>query len=285
MTTSSPWRYAASAATMTALAALTACGSPEGGKEAASSVASSTAVVALNDSQLGRIRGGFDISPNLSINFGFQQTTSVNNQQVSQILIPDLTIGPANNGGGNQTGSPSTSIYSVVSTTPTTTTTTSTPSSQTIVPTVVADNGGVGTTASTRSTTVVTPTIVTSGGTSGVTTSSVAPNTQAGIASSGSKATSVVIPSVAVGGGAGGGFVSAVQSQVSVAQDQGVTNIMTQLGGGGLTSIIESNANNTLVRQATTINLAISGLAPLLSVQSSNFALNTALALGAALHH
>jgi hypothetical protein len=279
MTTSSPWRYAASAAIMTALAALTACGAPQSGNEAASS----GAVVALNDSQLGRIRGGFDISPNLSINFGFQQTTSVNNRQVSQILIPDLTIGPSQNGGADQPGRSSNSIYSVVSAAPAAT---GAPSSQSIVPTVLANNGGAGTKISTPSTTtVVTPTIATSGGTSGVMTPSVLPGNQAGIVSSASKPTSVVIPSVAAGGSTGGGFGSGVQSQVSVVQNQGVTNIMTQLGGGGLTSIIQSNANNALVQQVTTINLAISGLTPLLSVQSSNFALNTALALGAALHH
>jgi hypothetical protein len=284
MTTSSLWRYAASAATMTVLAVLTACGTPERGTEAAQN----TAIVALNDTQLGRIRGGFDLSPNLSINFGFQQTTSVNNQQVSQILIPDLTIGPSYNGGADKRGNLSNSIYTVVPTTPTTPygrTATGTPSSQSIVPTVVANNGGVGTTASTPSTAVMTPIIVPSTGTSGVTTSSILPNTQAGIASPGSKASSALIPSVSAGSGAGGGLASNLQSQVSVVQDQGVTNIMTQLGGGGLTSIIQSNANNTLVRQATTINLAISGLAPLLSVQSSNFTLNTALALGAALRH
>jgi hypothetical protein len=278
MTTSSPWRYPASAAAMTALAVLSACGTPTAGKEAASS----TVVVALNDTQLGRIRGGFDVSPNFSINFGFQQTTSVNNQQVSQILIPDLTIGPSDNGGVDKAGSPPNPIYTVVSSSPTTT---GTRSSQIMVPMVVANNGGIGTTSPTHSTALVTPTIVTSGGTSGITTSSVLPSPQTGIASSDPKSTSVVIPSVATGGRAGGGFASNVGSQVAVVQDRGVTNIMTQLGGGGLTSIIQNNANNTLVQQATTINLAIAGLSPLMSVQSSNFSLNAALALGAALRH
>jgi hypothetical protein len=243
MTTSSPWRSVGSVATMTALAALSACAAP--GREKAA--VSPNTMVALNDTQLGNIRGGFDMSPNLSVDFGFQQTTSVNNHQVSQILVPDMTIGPWHNGAVNQTGSPSNPIYTVV---PGPTAQNSTPSGQPIVPAVVTNNGGVGMSSKPS----LTP-------------------------------TSVVMPSVAIGGGSGGGFVSNVQSQVSVAQDQGITNIMTQLGGGGLTSIIQSSANNALVQQATTINLSISGLMPLLSSQSSNFALNTALALGAALHH
>lgn len=243
MTTSSLWRSAASAAILAVPAALSACATPGGGKEAASA----NAVVALNDTQLGEIRGGFDISPNLSIDFGFQQTTSVNNQQVSQILVPDMTIGPWHNGAGNQTGGPPNPVYTVV---PSLTGQNGTPSGHAVDPAVVTNNGGVGISSKPS----VTP-------------------------------TSVVIPPVVTGGGSGGGFVPNVQSQVSVAQDQGITNIMTQLGGGGLTNIIQSNANNALVQQATTIHLSISGLMPLLSSQSSNFALNTALALGAALHH
>ncbi len=243
MTTSSLWRSVASAAIMSVLAALSACATPGGRKE----VASANTVVALSDTQLGKIRGGFDMSPNLSIDFGFQQTTSVNNQQVSQILVPDMTIAPWHNGAGNQTGGAPNPIYTVV---PGLTGQNGTPSSQAIVPAVVTNNGGVGISSKPS----VTP-------------------------------ASVVIPQVVTGGGSGGGLGSNVQSQVSVAQDQGITNIMTQLGGGGLTSIIQSNANNALVQQATTIHLSISGLMPLLSSQSSNFALNTALALGAALHH
>ena len=49
---------------------------------------------ALDDSRLGEIRGGFDTSSGLVVNFSFQEATYVNHNLAQSILIPTLTVSP-----------------------------------------------------------------------------------------------------------------------------------------------------------------------------------------------
>jgi hypothetical protein len=51
------------------------------------------AALALPDRELGRVRGGFDLSGGLIVSFGFRQATYVNDTLVQSIVIPTLTIG------------------------------------------------------------------------------------------------------------------------------------------------------------------------------------------------
>jgi hypothetical protein len=67
--------------------------------------------------------------------------------------------------------------------------------------------------------------------------------------------------------------------------NQGVTSVMTQLGSGGLTNVVGNTANNALVQQVTTINLAISGLQQLLNQHVNSALLNNALLQSRLLPH
>jgi hypothetical protein len=60
---------------------------------------------------------------------------------------------------------------------------------------------------------------------------------------------------------------------------------MTQLGSGGLTNVVGNTANNALVQQVTTINLAISGLQQLLNQHVNSALLNNALLQSRLLPH
>lgn len=91
MTTPSSRRRAAPFVATSILCLLAGC-SASGPAERAATGAGT--MVALNDTQLGNIRGGFDVSPNLTINFGFQQITSLDNKIISSIVVPNITISP-----------------------------------------------------------------------------------------------------------------------------------------------------------------------------------------------
>jgi hypothetical protein len=63
-----------------------------------------TGMVALNDAQLAHIRGGFDF-PNLTVTFGFQEVTSVNNQVVNNVIVPNMTFSTASANASSETTS------------------------------------------------------------------------------------------------------------------------------------------------------------------------------------
>ena len=52
------------------------------------------AAAALDDSQLGEIRGGLSTSSGLVVNFSFQEATYVNHNLAQNIVVPTMTISP-----------------------------------------------------------------------------------------------------------------------------------------------------------------------------------------------
>ena len=52
------------------------------------------AAAALDDSQLGEIRGGLSTSSGLVVNFSFQEATYVNRNLAQNIVVPTMTISP-----------------------------------------------------------------------------------------------------------------------------------------------------------------------------------------------
>jgi hypothetical protein len=52
------------------------------------------ASVALDDAKLSDIRGGYDTSSGVTLNFAFQQATFVNHNLTENIVVPTLTIAP-----------------------------------------------------------------------------------------------------------------------------------------------------------------------------------------------
>ena len=52
------------------------------------------ASAALDDAKLSDIRGGFDTSSGVTVNFAFQQATYVNHDLAQSVVIPTLTISP-----------------------------------------------------------------------------------------------------------------------------------------------------------------------------------------------
>lgn len=53
------------------------------------------ASVALDDAKLSDIRGGYDASSGVTLNFAFQQATFVNHNLTESVVLPTLTISPA----------------------------------------------------------------------------------------------------------------------------------------------------------------------------------------------
>ena len=53
------------------------------------------ASVALDDANLSDIRGGYDTSSGVTLNFAFQQATFVNHNLTESVVLPTLTISPA----------------------------------------------------------------------------------------------------------------------------------------------------------------------------------------------
>ena len=52
------------------------------------------AAAALDDSQLGEIRGGLSTSSGLVVNFSFQEATYVNHNLAQSIVLPTMTVSP-----------------------------------------------------------------------------------------------------------------------------------------------------------------------------------------------
>ncbi len=56
------------------------------------------ASAALDDAKLSDVRGGFDTSSGVSLNFAFQQATFVNHNLTESVVVPTLTISPVQGG-------------------------------------------------------------------------------------------------------------------------------------------------------------------------------------------
>jgi hypothetical protein len=56
------------------------------------------ASIALDDQDLSQIRGGFEASSGVTLNFAFQQATFINNNLVQTVVVPSLTISPGQGG-------------------------------------------------------------------------------------------------------------------------------------------------------------------------------------------
>lgn len=61
------------------------------------------ASVALDDTKLSDVRGGFDTGSGVTLNFAFQQATFVNHNLTESVVVPTLTIAPGQ-GGGSASG-------------------------------------------------------------------------------------------------------------------------------------------------------------------------------------
>ena len=140
------------------------------------------AKVALDDQELGGIRGGLSVGSGVVLNFAFQEATFVNHNLTQNVVIPTITVSP-----GSTTAS---------------------------VAGVTVPGGGV---------------------------SNFSPNSVAGV---GNLATPVSSPALAV------------QSILN----SGMTQVVSNIGGGGVTNLISNTANNQVVQQLITANINISGL-------------------------
>ena len=140
------------------------------------------AKVALDDQELGGIRGGLSIGSGVVLNFAFQEATFVNHNLTQNIVIPTITVSP-----GSSTAS---------------------------VAGVTVPGGGV---------------------------SNFSPNSVAGVGALGTPVSSPAL---------------AVQSILN----SGMTQVVSSIGGGGVTNLISNTANNQLIQQVITANINISGL-------------------------
>lgn len=130
----------------------------------------------LASSTLANIRGGFELTPSLTLNFGFSQINSIGQNVVQSIIVPMTTltnvqtnITPEISGGGNTNIQQSGSMISITST-----------------------------------------------------------------------------------------------------ADQGQTRFLTQLANEGVTNLVQNQANNKLIQQATIMHIEISGMSQWLSQQRAN---------------
>ena len=128
------------------------------------------AATALDDSQLGEVRGGFSPGSGMVVNFSFQEATYVNHNLAQSIVVPTITVSP-----------------------------------------------GAAATAS-----------------------------GSALAPIGNLATQVQASSPTL----------AIQSILN----NGMTSVVSNLGGGGVTNTISNAANNQLIQQVITANIGITGL-------------------------
>jgi hypothetical protein len=56
------------------------------------------ASAALGDQDLSQIRGGFEASSGVTLNFAFQQATYINNNLAQTVVVPTLTVSPSQGG-------------------------------------------------------------------------------------------------------------------------------------------------------------------------------------------
>lgn len=143
----------------------------------------------LDSQELEAARGGFDVSPQLTINFAFEQVDYSGTTVIQSIQVPMITL---------------------------------TQNAPSVTPTIITSEGA---------------------GTPGITTNVASPSP------SSSKIT------------------------VTSSANNGLTTVLSQIGNGGITNVISNTANNTLISQATTMNIAVGGMASWISGQRS--ALNT----------
>jgi hypothetical protein len=132
------------------------------------------AAAALDDSQLGGIRGGLSTGSGLVVNFSFQEATYVNHNLTQSIVVPTITVSP-----GSATGA-------------------------------------------------------------------AAKASDSAFAPIGNLATRVQV----------GSPTQAIQSILN----NGMTSVVSNLGGGGVTNTVRNAANNQLIQQVTTANIGITGL-------------------------
>jgi hypothetical protein len=149
---------------------------------AAIGIGKAFAKVALDDQELGGIRGGLSIGSGVVLNFAFQEATFVNHNLTQNVVIPTITVSP-----GSTTAS---------------------------VAGVTVPGGGV---------------------------SNFSPNSVAGVGALGTPVSSPAL---------------AVQSILN----SGMTQVVSSIGGGGVTNLISNTANNQLIQQVITANINISGL-------------------------
>jgi hypothetical protein len=71
------------------------------------------AAVALDDRQLGGIRGGLSTGSGMVVNFSFQEATYVNHNLTQSIIVPTMTISPSS-ASQAQVSAPSQVVQSVV---------------------------------------------------------------------------------------------------------------------------------------------------------------------------
>jgi hypothetical protein len=128
------------------------------------------AATALDDSQLGEVRGGFSTGSGMVVNFSFQEATYVNHNLAQSIVVPTMTVSPG--------------------------------------------------AAATASGSALVPL--------------------------GNLATQVQVTSPTL----------AIQSILN----NGMTSVVSNLGGGGVTNTIGNAANNQLIQQVITANIGITGL-------------------------
>jgi hypothetical protein len=133
------------------------------------------AASALDDSQLGGIRGGLSTGSGVVVNFSFQEATYVNHNVVQSIIVPTITVSP-----GSTAGVATTAIGSALA---------------------PIENLA-------RQFQTGSPTL-------------------------------------------------AIQSILN----NGMTSVASNLGGGGVTSLVSNAANNQLIQQVITANIEITGLA------------------------
>jgi hypothetical protein len=168
----------------------------------------------LSTRELGTIRGGFDLSPRLTINFAFQQIESSGNRIIQSIEVPAVTL---------TTGTPN------------------------ITP-IVTSNVDAGTTEVTGRGGI---TIPATGGTNTTGTQNAIPNAES--------PTTTIVPA------------DASKITLTSSANGGATIVQSQLEAGGITDVISNTANNALVSQMTTMNIAISGMQSWISSQRSSF--------------
>jgi hypothetical protein len=130
------------------------------------------AATALDDSQLGEVRGGFSPGSGMVVNFSFQEATYVNHNLAQSIVVPTMTVSPGSGTAAMASGS------------------------------ALAPIGNIATQVRASS-----PTL-------------------------------------------------AIQSILN----NGMTSVVSNLGGGGVTNTVSNAANNQLIQQVITANIGITGL-------------------------
>lgn len=184
------------------------------------------ASAALDNGQLGAIRGGFDTGSGAELRFAFQEATYVNRNLVQTVVLPTITLAGNVTSGGFV---PNTATTSAATPTP-----------------LPAPDAGLPSAGD------VPITVLSAGATS-------RPNLSTPYVASGSR------PSFSwINLDSGSTRTGSVTPMAASLGDAGATSIVTTLGGGGLSNIIGNTANGQLVQQVTRVDISTSGLSGLL---------------------